>query len=140
MGSFNDYLELELLDHVWSAATFTAPATMFFGLWTTTLTDASTGSSGTEVANSNGYARQSLTNNATNFPAASAGAKSNGTAVTGWAASGGNWGTITDVGNTDSVTHAAGNMLGYDALTSSAVINDGDTAQIAVGDFDVTLN
>lgn len=140
MGSFNDYLEDELLDHVWGAATFTAAATLSFGLWTATLTDASTGSTANEVANTNNYSRQSLTNNATNFPAASGGAKANGTAVTGWSASGGNWGTITDVGCVDSATHAAGNMYGYDALAASAIINDGDTAQIAIADFDVTLS
>jgi len=138
-GSLSDFLELELLDHVWGNAAYSVPATMYFGLWTAALSDISTGAAANEVPNSNGYARQSLTNNVTNFPAAAAGAKSNGVAVTGWAAAGGNWGSVTYCGNTDSGTWGAGNMLGWLDLTVAKTINDGDTAQIAIGDFDVTM-
>jgi len=135
-GSFSDFLELEVLDHVWGNAAYTAPGTHWFGLWTAALDDTSTGSTANEVTG-NGYARQSLANNATNFPAAAAGAKANGVAVTGWAAAGGNWGTVTYLGNVDAST--TGNMLGWSDLTVSKVINDGDSASIAIGDYDVTL-
>jgi len=140
-GSFSDFLELELLDHVWGAAAYTAPTDHYFGLWLTaaTLDDTSTGATGNEVANTNGYGRQTLVNNATNFPAAAAGAKANGTAITGWAASGGNWGEVSWMGNTDSGTYASGNMLSWMDLTVPKTINDGDTAEVAIGDFDVTL-
>ena len=33
-GSFSDFLELELLDHVFGNASYSAPATISFGLWT----------------------------------------------------------------------------------------------------------
>lgn len=137
-GSFSDFLELELLDHVFGNAAYTAPATLSFGLWTATLTDASTGATAGEPAGS-GYDRVDVTNNATNFPAAAAGAKSNGTAISGWAASGGNWGTITHMASLDGGTPGAGNITGWADLAVSKVINDGDTASIAIGDFDVTL-
>ncbi|HEY4760040.1 MAG TPA: hypothetical protein VIH42_05610 [Thermoguttaceae bacterium] len=138
-GTLSDYLELELLDHVFGNAAYSAPATIYFGLWTAALTDVSTGAAANEVPNTNGYARQSLTNNLTNFPAASGGAKSNGVAITGWAAAGGNWGTVTHLGCLDSGTYGAGNMLAWCDLTVSKTINNGDTAQIAIGDFDVLL-
>jgi len=137
-GTFSDFLELELLDHVFGAAAYTAPATLSFGLWTATLSDTSTGATAGEPSG-NGYDRVDVTNNATNFPAAAAGAKSNGTAISGWAAVGGNWGTITHGAATDSSTPGAGNITGWFDLTVSKVINDGDTASFAIGDFDVTL-
>lgn len=72
-GSFSDFLELEVLDHVFGNAAYTAPATISFGLWTATLTDASTGATAGEPAGS-GYDRVDMTNNSTNFPAAAPGA------------------------------------------------------------------
>lgn len=137
-GSFSDFLELELLDHVFGNAAYTTPATLSFGLWTAALSDTSTGATAGEPAG-NGYARVGVTNNATNFPAAAAGAKSNGTAISGWAAVGGNWGTITHMGALDSGTTGAGNLLAWADLTVSKVINSGDTANIAINDFSVTL-
>ena len=134
-GSFSDFLELEVLDHVFGAAAYTAPVTIYVGLWTAALTDASTGSTASEVSGGS-YARVAVTNNATNFPAASAGAKSNGTAVTFPAATA-SWGTVTHVGLLDAAT--TGNMLAWADLTTSKTISDGDTASFAVGDIDFTL-
>lgn len=135
-GTLSDFLELELLDHVFGNAAYTAPGTLHFGLWTTALDDTSTGDTAGEPVGNN-YARQSLTNNLTNFPAASGGAKSNGVAITGWSASGGNWGTVTHLGILDAAT--SGNMLAWADLTVAKTINDGDTAEIPIGDLDITL-
>lgn len=132
-SGFSDFLELELLDHVFSAAAYTAPGTLHFALFTVAPTDSG---GGTEVSGS-GYARAAVTNNATNFPAASAGAKSNGTAISFGTASGGNWGTVVAVAVFDAST--AGNMLAWGDLTVNRTINDGDSAQFNANDFDVTL-
>ena len=134
-GSFSDFLELEVLDHVFGAAAYTAPVTIYVGLWTAALADASTGSTANEVSGGS-YARVAVTNNATNFPAASAGAKSNGTAVTFPAATA-SWGTVTHVGLLDAAS--AGNLLAWADLTTSKTISSGDTASFAVGDIDFTL-
>jgi hypothetical protein len=72
MGSFSNYLENELLDHVFGAAAYSAPATLYVGLSTADPTD---DDSGLAEPSGNGYARVAVTNNATNFPAASGGAK-----------------------------------------------------------------
>ena len=79
MGSYADYLENKILDHVFGAVTYTPPATLYFGLSTTTIADAGTGI--TEPVG-NGYARKGVTNNTTNFPSASGGAKTNGADIT----------------------------------------------------------
>jgi len=136
-GSASDFLELELLDHVLGNAAYTAPATTYIALATAAITDADTGSTITEPIG-NGYARVAFTNNATNWPVAAAGAKANGVAITFATASGGNWGTVTHFAILDALT--LGNMLLWGDLTVSKVINDGDTAEFAIGDLDVTLD
>lgn len=133
MGSFSNFLELELLDHVFGAAAYTAPATLYFALFTVTPSDSG---GGTEVAGGS-YARVGMTNNATNFPAASGGAKSNGVAITFPAATAA-WGTVVAMGVFDA--GSGGNLLAWGALTTSKTISNGDTASFPIGDFDVTLD
>lgn len=133
MGSFTDFLENELLDHVWGAAAYSAPATLYVALSTTTIAD-----DGTNMTEPSGgsYARVAVTNNATNWPAASGGAKANGTAITFPTATAG-WGAIVDFAILDDPS--AGNMLAYGTLTTGKTIDSGDTASFAIGDLDITL-
>lgn len=132
-GSFSNFLELELLDHVFGNAAYTAPATLYVALFTATPSD--TGG-GTEVSGGS-YARKDVTNNATNFPAAAAGAKSNGTAITFVTATA-SWGVVTQFGIFDAST--AGNLLAWGDLTASKTVDSGDTVSFAVGDLDITLD
>lgn len=135
-GSFSDFLELELLDHVFGAAAYTAPATLYVALFTVAPTDAG---GGTEVptATWTNYARVAVTNNATNFPAAAAGLKSNGTAISFGTATTSGAVTVVAVGILDAA--AAGNLLAWADLTVNKTINNGDSSQFAVGDLDITL-
>ena len=136
MGSFSDYLENEILDHILGGGDYARPATVYIGLWTSALSDSSTGSSAGEVSGGD-YARKSVTNNGTNWPAAASGAKANGTAITFVQATG-SWGTVTHFAILDAST--AGNILGHGTLTQSKTIGNGDTASFAIGDLDVTLD
>lgn len=75
-GLIDPYLE-DVLDFYWGGVapvTPTPPATWYVGLFTAAPADAGTG--GTEAAYT-GYTRQAVTNNPTEWPAASGGAKSN---------------------------------------------------------------
>lgn len=132
-GSFSNFLELELLDHVFGNAAYSAPATLYVALFTATPSD--TGG-GTEVSGGS-YARKDVTNNATNFPAAAAGAKSNGTAITFVTATA-SWGVVTQFGIFDASTN--GNLLAWGDLTASKTVDSGDTVSFAVGDLDITLD
>jgi hypothetical protein len=132
MAGFSDFLELELLDHVFGAAAYVAPVTLYPALFTVAPTDAG---GGTEVAGGS-YARPAVTNNATNFPAAAAGAKSNGTAIT-WPTATADWGTVVAIGLYDAVT--GGNLLGWCLVTNQSVPN-GVTYSIPVGELDITLD
>ena len=134
MGSFTDFLEDELLDHVFGNAAYSAPGTQYVGLSTTTIAD--DGTNDTEPAGGS-YARVSATNNDTNWPAASGGAKANGAAFAFPQASG-SWGVIIDFAIYDAAT--AGNMLAFGTLTTSKTVLTGDTPQFAIGDLDITLD
>lgn len=135
-GSMSDFLENEVLDHILSAATYTAPATVYIGLWTSALTDASTGATAGEVSGGS-YARVAVTNNATNWPAASGGSKSNGADFTFPTATAG-WGTITHFAILDSATLGAGNILYWADLTVSKTVSNGDIVKFATGSITIT--
>lgn len=131
-GSLSDFSENEILDHLLGAATYTPPATLYLAVFTAAPTDAG---GGTEVTGGS-YARLAVTNDATNFPAAVAGAKSNGVALTMVTASA-SWGTIVAYALFDA--SSAGNMIGWADLTSSVLINNGDTLRFAAGALTYSL-
>lgn len=130
-GSKSDYLENELLDHVLGGGDYSRPATVYIALFTAAPTDAG---GGTEVTGGS-YARKAVTNNATNWPAASGGAKSNGTAIEFVTATA-DWGTVVAFAIFDAATD--GNMLYWGDLTASKSVDSGDTARFAAGELDVT--
>jgi hypothetical protein len=130
-GSKSDFLELELLDHVLGNAAYTAPATVYIALYTVAPTDAG---GGTECTGGS-YIRKSVTNNDTNWPAAAAGAKANGVAITFIEATA-SWGEVVAFGIFDAET--SGNLLYWGDLTASKTIDSGDTATFAIGDLDIT--
>lgn len=131
--SFSDFLENELLDHVFGAAAYTAPATLYVSLHTADPTDAGTGA---EVSGGS-YARAAVTNNATNWPAASGGTKSHGTAIEFVTATGA-WGTVTHFGIRDALT--VGNLLAHGALDESKAPSTGDTPSFAIGALTISLD
>lgn len=126
MGSLSDYSELELLDHVFNVA-YSPVATVYLALCTADPTDAGTGASMNECADSGSYARTAIT-----FGTADARKISQNADVTFPAATGA-WGTTTHWAITDSATHGAGNMLAHGAWTASKSIVSGNTPSVASG-------
>lgn len=135
-GSKSLYLENKALDIILGSGgtPWTPPTTVYIALSTAAFTTSATGSSMTEVAGG-AYARVAVTNNATNWPAASAGAKANGVIFTFPAATA-NWGTILSFYIVDAST--GGNVLYGADLTTSRTINTGDTASFAVASITLT--
>ena len=131
----SDYLENEILDHIFSAATWAADATIYVGLSTVTITDSDTGSTVTEPAAS--YARVAVTNNATEWPASSGGTKANANAISFPTPGAGGWGLITDFFIASAAS--AGNIYVYGTLTIAKTINQNDTVQFAANDLDLTV-
>lgn len=132
MTGKSDFLEDEILDHLLGNASYSAPATTYIALFTATPSDSG---GGTEVTGGS-YARVAFTNNATNWPAASGGAKANGVEIL-FPTPSANWGTVDSFGIFDAAT--TGNLLYWGTVSPSKTINDGDSApSFAIGDLDVT--
>lgn len=130
MGSLSNYAEVELLDHLANAA-YSPVATLLVALCTADPTDAGTGASMNEVANSNAYARATIT-----FAAAANRAIAQSGAVTFPQATGA-WGTVTHWAIVDSATYGAGNMLAYGSFTSSFAPVNGNTPTIPSGEIEI---
>lgn len=131
MGSKSNFLELEVLDHVLGGADYTRPATVYIALYTVTPSD--TGG-GTEVTGGS-YARATVTNNATNWPAASAGSKSNGTEISFTAATA-DWGTVVAFGIFDA--SSGGNLLYWGDITPNRSVPNGATAKFSIAGIVIT--
>lgn len=136
MGAFSDYLELEILDHIFGVGAYTAPDPIYFGLSTATISDSTTGTTVTEPG-AGSYERKSMDNDGTTWNTASSGAIDNKVDITFIEATA-SWGTITDFFIADAATN--GNILVYGELTSSKAIGSGDTAKFAAGDLEITLD
>jgi len=127
--SFSNFLETELLDHVFTNTAYTAPSTLYLALHTANPDE---DGSGTEVSTSGtAYARQTVTFTVSGNTATTDAAVEFPTATA-------NFGTVSHVAVWDAST--AGNMLAYAALTTSKTIETGDVLRIPTGDLDITLD
>lgn len=130
-GGMSTYLANAVLNHIFNDSEYVVP-TIYVALTSVDITDANTGVTITELTMT-GYAREAQAI----WAAAASGASQNSGAI--------DFGTLTSTGQTvegacltDNATTGAGNVLWYDN-SESQVVADGDSVQIAIGDFDVSL-
>jgi hypothetical protein len=127
MAEMSNYLENALINATLRNTSYTSPATVYVGLYTS---DPGDGNTGTEVSGGS-YARVSVS-----FGAPSNGVSTNSASVTFPTATG-TWGTVTHIGILDALT--SGNLLYHTALDSSKSIASGDVFTISTGNLSVTL-
>lgn len=127
MAEMSNYLENALINATLRNTSYTSPATVYVGLYTSDPTDANTG---TEVSGGS-YARVAAT-----FGAPSNGVSTNSASVEFPAATG-SWGTIGWIGILDAST--SGNLLYHTPLDVSKVVGSGDTFRIPTSNLSVTL-
>jgi hypothetical protein len=132
MGRLSDDDANNMLDVRFGGVASSAPATYYVGLSTTAPTN-----TGTNVTEPSGgaYARVAVTNDTTNFPAASGRAKSNGTVVT-YPTATADWGTLTHFVLYDAAT--GGSMRAWGALATPQAVASGATADFPVGSLTIT--
>lgn len=142
MGSFSNYLENALLNHVFGSGDAAANAvhdmahpSKYVALCTAAVVDSDDGAAITEVADANAYARTRCET----WTVSSAGAISNTGPITFPQATGA-WGKILDFAIMDGNTHGADDVLAYGTLTISKSVESGDTPKFASGDLDITLS
>lgn len=134
-SGFSDYFENKVVGYLFGNVAYSLPATYYVGLWTASLSDSSTGSTAGEPSGG-AYARVAVTNNSSNFDAASGGATANTNLITFPMATA-SWGTVTYVGICDAST--GGNLIAYADLGTSISVAAYDTVIFKPGDLDITL-
>jgi hypothetical protein len=143
MASMSDYLETNLINHIFRTGSFAKPSTIAIALCTAAPTDASTGATITEVANTGGYARVNVGAPAdANWAATSGGngTTSNMAAITFPTATA-DWNApVTHVAVVDSATYGAGNVLFWGALASPKTVTNGDTFQFAISQIQIQID
>jgi hypothetical protein len=140
MSSASNYLENKILDHVLGegARNFTSPATLYLALFKNTSGNAAAnleaGILTDEISDSGtAYGRQGV-----DFSTASGGVAATAATVT-WSTATDDWGTVTHVAVMDGSTVGSGNVLFWGELTTSKLIENGDTFQITSNNLTVTL-
>ena len=109
----SNYLAHKILDHIFGNTAYSAPSTLYLGLFTTMPN--SQGSGGVEVSASS-YARVAVTNNTSNFGAAASRQKKNTNTIT-FVQAAEDWGTVLGCGWFDAPT--GGNLLTFGTFASS---------------------
>lgn len=137
MGSFSDYLEAKLLDHVFGATAYSAPGTLYFALFSAAPSDSG---GGTELSG-NAYARVAVTNNTTNLTNAtgtSPTTKKNGTVITWPTATPADWAAAGFWGIFDAAS--SGNLIAWGAFDEARITYLNDTFSIPANSLTITLD
>lgn len=132
MAGFSEFLQQSLLDHVLKTTPYSVPANIYVALYTAAPSD--TGG-GTEVTGGS-YARK--VHNTWNAGTAASPSVADNNGVITFATATASWGTVTHFSLFDAIT--GGNFLGWNALDASKTVDNGDTAEFADGELDVTLD
>jgi hypothetical protein len=127
MAEMSTYLENALINATLRNTSYTSPATVYIGLYTSDPTDANTG---TEVSGGS-YTRTAVT-----MGSPTDGVSTN-TAAVEFPQASGSWGTVGWIGILDATS--SGNLLYHTALDTSKTISSGDIFKIAIGGLSVTL-
>lgn len=142
MSQMSNYLENKLVDHIFRATSFTAPAALYVSLHTADPLD--TGA-GTEVSG-NAYARAQLnpstsnwanTQNSGTSASSGTGGQTSNKAIITFTTPTASWGTVTHFAVWDAST--TGNMICYGALTVSKTINTSDVVTFPVDSLAVVF-
>jgi hypothetical protein len=131
MGSFSNYWENEVLDHLFGKGAYTPP-TIYVAL-----SAAEPGETGAGISEpgGDGYARVQTA--ASGWNIANGGLLDNASDIE-FGAPTGAWGTMTHFALFDAAT--AGNMLAYGTLTIAKTIGSGDAVRFAAGELNITLD
>jgi len=145
--AMSDYLEGEIIDHLFRAGTFAKPSAIYVGLIRyyeaskiesltgTTITTAKELGAGAHTPA--GYVRMAVTQNDDNWSAATTGgATSNSSDIT-FPTSTSDWGHISGVFIVDHLT--AGNLLLHGSLTVPRDVKSGDIFKFNAGDLDISF-
>lgn len=138
MSAASNYLETKLLDHSLGTTSWTMPASVYVGLFKSTVDAATTlanleAGTLTDEVSGGSYARQTISFNAASSPGGTA---TNNGAVTFPTATA-TWGDITHLALIDA--SSSGNVLYAGALDSTKTVETGDSFVIQDANLTITL-
>jgi hypothetical protein len=133
MGSFSDYTEAKILDHITGKTSFAKP-TAYIALSTADPLDTGLGLA---EPSGNNYSRVATTG--ADWNAASAGSVTNAAELAFGEASGA-WGTITHFAICDNGSTGGGNVIASGQLTVQKAVVSGDTVKFAISALTITLD
>jgi len=144
MSEMSNYLEEQLVLHIFRTGSFTAPSVLAIALLTTGAAEGDSGKfstgTGVEVSTGSAYARVARNPADANWDAVTGGnGQTANTAAITFAQATGSWGTVSDMAIVDATTYDTGNMLFYSSVTTSRTIDNGDTAEFAASAITVTF-
>ena len=140
--AMSNYLESAVVDHLFRTGTFAKPSAIYVGLikyYEAAKVEAMTGTSVSVAKEASGgaYARIAVTQNDSNWSAASAGGATSICRDIPFPTATADWGNISGVFVADALT--GGNLLLHGALTTPRDVQDGDVFKFNAGDLDVTF-
>jgi hypothetical protein len=124
MSDKSNYLEEEIIKHIFRTGSFTKPTVLGVALFTVA-PNKETGAAGTEVSGGN-YARIDVPPLDANWDAVTDGGDTANTSVITFGVPSAAWGSIVAFGIYDALT--VGNLMYSNNLTTSKTVNDGDPA------------
>jgi len=131
MGSFSNYWEDAVLNHLFGKGTYTPP-TIYVAL-----SAADPGESGSTFDEPEGGGYTRVATAASDWNSASGGLLDNASTIEFDAATD-DWGTLTHFALLDAA--AGGNLLAHGSLTQPKTVNATDTARFPPGELEVTLD
>lgn len=129
MGSFSDFLENKVIDHILKTGAYSPPSTVYLGLSTADPTDSG---SGLAEPVGNAYIRKAIS-----FGAAAARTITQDAQIDFDTATG-DWGTITHWALFDAASN--GNILAYGSLSAGVAVNTGKAPYITSGEISISFN
>jgi hypothetical protein len=135
MSAASNFLENKVLDHTLGGTAYSQPAALYLGLFKNDSTNAAANLEAgtlTDEVSGGSYARKAIT-----FNAASGGSADNSNTVTFDTATA-DWGTITHIAVMDAAS--AGNVVYWAAVSTTKLIESGDTFQLSSGNMTISLD
>jgi hypothetical protein len=140
----SNYLEDELIKHLFRTGSFAKPTVLAFALLTTGAAEGDTGvftaGTGVEVTDAGAYSRVDRPPLDANWTATAGGdGQTDNAAAISFTQATASWGSVTDMAICSSTSHNVGQMLFYSSVDTPRTIDNGDTAEFAIGAVTVTL-
>lgn len=139
MANISDYLETQLINHIFRTSTYSKPSTLAIALVKTPVTDSQTGATIDEVNGTN-YARVELAPADANWANTNgSNGQTNNLSLIQFPAAGDIWGTIVGLAVLDNATIGQGNVLFWSTFSESKSVGTNDVVAIDIGNLTITL-